>query len=220
MGIRTVDYGIRLHLIAEDISLLHQLNFFVRHYTRWRVTHSVGLFLADQTNLLLIPAYMLLEFRRYSLDQNLNHAAGIPIVAFGDAIYSPVCFMGGCDDFLKVPWTFEELFYRIQKLIVPSICIVPELRLRISPNIAECGSHSIALSFLEYRLLSLLVRNIGKPLSRSVIFRQLFDTTVDESRSIDVYISKVRKKLREIMPRYTAITAIRTIRGFGYEMLI
>ena len=214
-----VDYDIHLHLISEDAILFRRLNFFFHRHTEWHITHSTRFRLPKRTTLLIIPAFMLIEFRRHYRSENNDSHSDIPVIAFGDVAYSTICFISGCDDFLKIPWTFEELFYRVQRLITPSVFTSQGLRLRISPSIAQCGERSISLSFLEYRLLTLLMRNIGEPVSRSVIFRRLFDKTVVDSRVVDIYISKIRRKLREIMPYHTAISAIRTIRGFGYELL-
>ena len=74
------------------------------------------------------------------------------------------------------------------------------------------GDASFPLSPKEYALLSLLMENAGKPVTRKMICERLWHS--DEppaAREIDVYIRMLRKKMGDYAK------AITTIRGTGYR---
>jgi len=69
---------------------------------------------------------------------------------------------------------------------------------------------TIALTDAEFSLVSVLLQDEGKPLSRQEITRRGRNQEFSEGdRSIDVYVGRLRRKLG------SGIT-IRTIRGVGY----
>ena len=76
------------------------------------------------------------------------------------------------------------------------------------------GDSDVDLTFLEYELLLHLVRNVGRVLSRDELLRRFSpDTSLDRSRTVDVQISRLRKKLTGSYP-----WVIRTVKKRGYAM--
>ena len=67
------------------------------------------------------------------------------------------------------------------------------------------------LTFKEFELLALLMRNAGIVLSRDVLMEQIWGIDfISESRTLDVHIKSLRKKLG------TAGKHIHTVRNVGY----
>ena len=69
----------------------------------------------------------------------------------------------------------------------------------------------IELTYKEYELLRLLMRNAGIVLSREMIMERVWDTEFEgESRTVDMHIKTLRQKLGDAGSR------IRTVRNVGY----
>lgn len=95
-----------------------------------------------------------------------------------------------------------------QKLTVGEIAIVP------SEQKCEVNGVEISLSVFEFELLSLLMFNAGKVLTRDDIYKLLLGREYDGSeRSVDVRLSRLRDKL---ISQGVEKTQIKTIWGKGY----
>ena len=71
----------------------------------------------------------------------------------------------------------------------------------------------IELTYKEYELLKLLMRNAGIVLSREMIMERVWDTEFEgESRTVDMHIKTLRKKLGDSSKH------IKTVRNVGYVM--
>lgn len=78
------------------------------------------------------------------------------------------------------------------------------------------GSRVIRLTDTELELLQLLARNLGRPVSREVIFQELRGFPYDGlDRSIDLRVSRLRRKLENGAPGGGLIL---TVRGVGYQL--
>ena len=72
------------------------------------------------------------------------------------------------------------------------------------------GNTLIDLPRREYRLLEILIGNLGRVLSKEDISSQLFDFDDDAgANAIEVYVGRLRRKLGDHL-------SIRTMRGLGY----
>ncbi|WNC67894.1 response regulator transcription factor [Thalassotalea nanhaiensis] len=95
-----------------------------------------------------------------------------------------------------------------QKLTVGEISVTP------SEQKCEVNGDEISLSVFEFELLSLLMFNAGKVLTRDDIYKLLLGREYDGSeRSVDVRLSRLRDKL---INQGVAQTEIKTIWGKGY----
>lgn len=74
----------------------------------------------------------------------------------------------------------------------------------------------VELTRAEYRLLSLLVRNTDRIVTRDAILEALWDNTGDfvDDNTLSVYIRRLREKIEPdpSQPRH-----LMTVRGFGYR---
>ena len=79
----------------------------------------------------------------------------------------------------------------------------------------QLDGQPVALTGVEFKLLRYLVENCSRPVSREELraFLESFDSPAAASRSIDVYVGRVRRKLRR------ARHAIATVRGGGYQFV-
>jgi OmpR family response regulator RpaB len=134
----------------------------------------------------------------------------------------------GADDYIRKPFSPKELESRISSILrrvkktstfsISSsevLCVGP---LRIDTNKRQVykGDEQVRLTYTEFRLLELLARRAGKPVSRSQILQQVWgyepEISVD-TRVVDIHISHLRTKLEE-NPNNPEL--IITYRGAGY----
>lgn len=132
---------------------------------------------------------------------------------------------GGGDDYITKPFKLGELCSRIRALLRRSRMNQVSGRSMLSfrevtVNLESCramkNGQDLELTAAEYRLLCLLLKNVGRTLSRERILDILWDgngSFVDDN-TLSVYIRRLREKIEEdpSHPRYLI-----TVRGFGYQ---
>ena len=124
----------------------------------------------------------------------------------------------GANDYIKKPFSFEELLARIRvqlrrKKEETNKLYHEDLLMDLNKHQVFRGDEEIVLTHKEFALLEFLLRNNGKVCSRTKIIEHVWDIHFDYDTSvIDVYINALRKKL----DTKSNSSYIRTIRGVGY----
>uniref|UniRef100_UPI004055FEC1 response regulator transcription factor n=1 Tax=Agathobacter sp. TaxID=2021311 RepID=UPI004055FEC1 len=123
----------------------------------------------------------------------------------------------GADDYIKKPFSVMELITRVKALLRRTISAevkilqLEELRIDHERRAVFVEEEAVELTYKEYELLRLLMTNQGAVLSRDVIMRHVWGTDFEgESRTVDMHIKTLRKKLKEAGSR------IKTVRNVGY----
>jgi len=131
------------------------------------------------------------------------------------------CLDTGADDYLAKPFSFSELSARIRALLrrshLPSkaVLLVGNLKLDRAEHRVERAGRRIELTPKEFTLLEYLMRNVTRPVTRSMINQHVWNLSLDTTTNvIDVYIAYLRRKVDDGHP----VKLIHTVRGAGYEL--
>ena len=126
----------------------------------------------------------------------------------------------GGDDYLTKPFAFTELLARVQALIrratqstEPNRLTCGDLSLDLLTREVRRGAEVIDLQPREYSLLEYLMRNAGRPVSKTMIIEHVWDYAFDPGTNIvDVLVHRLRGKIDPDKTR------LHTVRGVGYVL--
>lgn len=131
-------------------------------------------------------------------------------------------FNSGGNDYLKKPFSMEELIVRIHALLGRINPEKTEEKATVGSYTFDCTKQTlhfneliITLTHREAELLLLLIENKNEILDRSIVLKKIWGSDdFFNGRSMDVFITKLRKKLN-LDPNIQIIN----VRGQGYKLI-
>jgi two-component system, OmpR family, alkaline phosphatase synthesis response regulator PhoP len=174
---------------------------------------------------LVVLDVMLPRMDGFEVCRELRRRGDVPILmltARSEDIDAIVGLELGADDYVTKPFNPRALVARVKAILRRTDVTAKGGRpiqvgdLRIDPRRREAsiGDRRLDLRAREFDLLAALARDPGAVLSRDALLEDVWGTDFPgETRTVDVHIAEVRKKLGDDGPQ------VETIRGIGYRLV-
>ena len=123
-------------------------------------------------------------------------------------------FLSGADDYIKKPFDLDELLLRIKALLKRSIgeeiIDFDGFRFDMKRKVLSKNDKEIEINLKEAELLALFLKNMGKIVTKDMIYESLWNPDeIISNGSLRVYINNLKKILGK--------DKITNIRGVGYR---
>ena len=150
---------------------------------------------------------------------------GIPIIFLsakteeGDRIEG---FESGADDYVCKPFSPKELMLRVLVILKRAgdgdfdltVLQVNGINLDVEHHSVRVHDKAVELTATEFRLLRLLMQELGKVQTRETLLKRVWNYENDiETRTVDTHMRRLREKLGE------EGSGLETVRGVGYRMV-
>ena len=149
-----------------------------------------------------------------------HHLPVIILSARGDPADRVVGLELGADDYLSKPFLPRELLARVRALLRRGVVqgedslTVGLLKLQPGERRAWVGDSELRLTGAEYSLLLALARQAGNVVNKAALTEEGLGRAIEPfDRSVDVHVSRLRRKLSTASPQ---APAIESVRGSGY----
>lgn len=145
----------------------------------------------------------------------------IMLTARGDETDRVVGLELGADDYVPKPFSPRELLARLRAVLRRGKPEGTDQRLSAAGITADLGTREVSvdgrvvdLTGLEFDILIALLKRAGRVIPRNALLAEAGrDDVVVGERTVDVHISRLRKKLGDDPPQ-----RIKTVRGVGYVL--
>lgn len=128
----------------------------------------------------------------------------------------------GGDDYLVKPFSLQELLARVDALGRRQSSLVERERMSAGPvemdllrREVRISGKPLRLTNREFAILEVLLRNVGKVVTRSMLLESVWDYRFDpQTNIVDQHVSRLRQKL----DLESEVSPIETVRGIGYRI--
>lgn len=163
-------------------------------------------------------------------DTELKRLPVILLTAKDGEFHKVVGLELGADDYISKPFGVHEMIARVKAVLRRSKSAEEQEEETAKENILEYGvlsvdktkrevrvkGQKIELALKEFEILYLLMKHIGKVYSREKLLEKIWGFEYyGETRTVDVHIRNLRKKLEQID---SECNYIKTVRGVGYKL--
>jgi DNA-binding response OmpR family regulator len=223
----------RILIVDDDIELCSLVSeYLAPEGFRVEAVHDgeTGLQRALNGNYLLVVLDVMLPgMSGFDVLRRLRATSRISVLlltARGEDVDRIVGLEIGADDYLPKPFNPRELVARIRAVLrragtdhrvgvalPPEILRIGDIELDPATRTVKHAGESVDLTSVEFNLLEVLLREAGRVVTREELVSAVLSRKFSPfDRSIDMHVSKVRKKLGD----NEEVEHIKTVRGVGY----
>jgi DNA-binding response OmpR family regulator len=162
--------------------------------------------------------------------RRIRNSSRVPVLlltARGEDVDRIIGLEVGADDYLPKPFNPRELVARIRAVLrrtqggakpgdarIPEVQHVGDIELDPATRIVRQQGKPVELTSVEFNLLQVLLREAGRVVTRERLVDEVLSRKFSPfDRSIDMHVSKLRKKLGD---SDGGLDHIKTVRGVGY----
>lgn len=216
-------------IIEDDTEINNMLRILLQqngYYTISAYSGTEGV-LAHSGEVSLILLDLMLPGRNgEDIIRELKKKHPVPVIvmsAIHDVGKKVDLFSLGADDYVTKPFHNEELLARIAARLRTDTELFKTDQLHFKDIVIDkndfsikCNGKSVELSRHEFELLCLLMENPSRTCTKSLIYEHVwgYEENADDN-TLNVHISKIRKKLKECNPEGEYIE---TVWGIGYRL--
>ena len=216
-------------IIEDDVEINDMLRILLRqngYQTISAFSGTEGLLAHSKEVSLILLDLMLPGRSGEDIIRELKAKHNVPVIvtsAIHDVGKKVDLFSLGADDYVTKPFHNEELLARIGARLrtnteasTSNMLTYKDIVLNKSDFSVVCSGKSVELSRHEFALLALLMERPDRTCTKSLIYDTVWDyeNSADDN-TLNVHISKLRKKLKECNSREEYIE---TVWGIGYRM--
>jgi two-component system response regulator RegX3 len=131
----------------------------------------------------------------------------------------------GADDYVTKPFSHRELVARIRAVLRRQGGAPAEegtaleagpVRMDVDRHLVTVQGEAVQLPLKEFDLLELLLRNVGRVLTRAQLIDRVWGSDyVGDTKTLDVHVKRLRAKIE---PDPAAPKHLMTVRGLGYKL--
>jgi two-component system response regulator CpxR len=223
----------RILIVDDDIELCGLVGeYLAPEGFRVEAVHDgeTGLQRALNGNYLLVVLDVMLPgMSGFDVLRRIRATSRIPVLlltARGEDVDRIVGLEIGADDYLPKPFNPRELVARIRAVLrrtatdrrvgvaaPPEILRIGDIELDPATRTVKHAGLPVDLTSVEFNLLEVLLREAGRVVTREELVSAVLSRKFSPfDRSIDMHVSKVRKKLGDNQE----VEHIKTVRGVGY----
>lgn len=218
----------KIMIIEDDITIREELKIFLNRYgyeisAPNEFQNIIDLIKEEAPNLILLDINLPI-FDGYYICREIRKFSDVPIiiVTSRDSDVDELMSMNlGADDFVTKPYNTQILLARIESIlkraykssVVQDVLEYKDMKLNLSNGTVIYDSKTIEITKNELKILSYLIKNKGKIVSRENLMNYLWDCEMFiDDNTLSVNVTRIRKKLEEIGLK----NVIETRRGLGY----
>lgn len=220
----------KILIIEDDEAIRNELKTFLCRYNYdtlvvEKFENIIEEIKKENADLILLDINLLI-FDGFYICREIRKNSNVPIiiVTSRDSDIDELMSMNlGADDFITKPYNTQILLARINSVLkrvyskeVQESMVYKDLVLNLSNGTISYKDNTLNLTKNEIKILSYLIKNKGKIISRENLMEYLWndDFFVDDN-TLSVNITRLRKKIESIGLK----NPIETRRGLGYIML-
>ena len=158
-------------------------------------------------------------------EEVLPKISGIPVIVLSakvDVDNKVDVLLNGAADYMTKPFDIKELLARIvvqfrehSQKTDSDVLEFEGVQMNTVSHVVSVEEHGVRLTKTEYAILKLLMQNPTQVITKSLMLDRISEDTPDcMESSLNVHISNLRKKLRDVNGR----DYIETVWGIGFKM--
>ena len=158
-------------------------------------------------------------------EEVLPKISGIPVIVLSakvDVDNKVDVLLNGAADYMTKPFDIKEVLARIvvkfrdhSQKTVGDVLEFEGVQMNTVSHVVSVEEHGVRLTKTEYAILKLLMQNPTQVITKSLMLDRISEDTPDcMESSLNVHISNLRKKLRDVNGR----DYIETVWGIGFKM--